>query len=557
VNGEALLNARIGRTWPGPAGAAPAGASPRQARASNARIGGRHAWAWFARPAGAPTAATGGAPPRQTMPSPIAPLLALLAASWSHLLWMARRLTDGSDEPWGLLALVTVLALLARDRRELQASTPRALAASGLLAAGAAAAGLVVPPIFAAALAMLALAVLIASALPRRPAAPVFTLLLLALPVIASLQFYFGFPLRLATAHLAAPLLAAAGIDAQAAGAALVWRGQTILVDPPCAGIGMLWVGSWAAALASYLHGASARRTFVNGCFAAGVVFAANALRNVALFFPEAGLVAQPAWLHPAIGLAAFAVALAPVLAFAAGGRRHAAGTPGAAERAAIARQATSGSRRAAAAASPRGAHLVGQARAEAALSLARLLFVGACLAAAVLPLLGERLSASGAAGREPAVAVDARSTAIEWPTHFRGQPLTQLPPTALEARFAARFPGAVARFTDGGQLLIVRQVRRPTRLLHPASDCFRAAGYAVAMAQAAVDGAGVRWRCFVATRADEKLRVCERIGERFDAGAHDGWTDVSAWFWGAQWSPAPAWWAVTVVTPLDAGARG
>jgi len=111
-------------------------------------------------------------------------------------------------------------------------------------------------------------------------------------------------------------LLALAGVDAAAAGAALVWNGQTILVDPPCAGIGMLWVGAWTAALLSYLNGASARRTFVNGCFAAAIVFAANVLRNALLFFPESGLAPSSPGLHTTIGLAAFAAAVLPIVAF-------------------------------------------------------------------------------------------------------------------------------------------------------------------------------------------------------------------------------------------------
>ena len=49
-----------------------------------------------------------------------------------------------------------------------------------------------------------------------------------------------------------------------------------------------------------------------------------------------------------------------------------------------------------------------------------------------------------------------------------------------IEERFARRFPGAIARFTDGERVLIVRQVTRPTRQLHPADDCFRAIGYTV-----------------------------------------------------------------------------
>jgi hypothetical protein len=185
-----------------------------------------------------------------------------------------------------------------------------------------------------------------------------------------------------------------------------------------------------------------------------------------------------------------------------------------------------------------------------------RTFFVGACLAAAVLPLLGASLAAHLRAGEVPATAAGTRSS-VEWPAHFRGQPLTQLPPTALEARFAHRFPGAVARFSDGEQLLIVRRVTRPTRQLHPASDCFRAAGYTVAGAHAAVDATGAHWRCFAAARDGERLRVCERISERLDDPEQKAWTDVSAWFWEAQLRRRAGWWALTVVTPLERGAGG
>lgn len=184
-----------------------------------------------------------------------------------------------------------------------------------------------------------------------------------------------------------------------------------------------------------------------------------------------------------------------------------------------------------------------------------RSFFVGACLAAAVLPLLGASLATREVAGDAATTAAGTRS--VEWPTHFRGQPLTQLPPTALEARFAHRFPGAVARFSAGEQLLIVRHVTRPTRLLHPAADCFRGAGYMVADAQAAIDATGARWRCFTAARDGERLRVCERISERLDDADASAWTDVSAWFWDAQFRRRGGWWALTVVTPLAEGSDG
>ena len=235
-------------------------------------------------------------------------------ALWPHWVYMSRRLVDGSDEPWGILALATVFVLLVRDRTELAVPTRSALVASAVLAVLAAAASLALPDLASAAIAMLALALFLVHALPGRPATPLVALLLLALPVIASLQFYLGFPLRLFTAHATTLVLAAAGVDASAAGASILHQGTTVLVDAPCAGIGMLWVGSYTAALLSYLARADGGRTAINAVAAALLVLSANIARNTALFFPEAGLVHWPAWSHEAIGLAALALAIVPIV---------------------------------------------------------------------------------------------------------------------------------------------------------------------------------------------------------------------------------------------------
>jgi exosortase/archaeosortase family protein len=207
-----------------------------------------------------------------------------------------------------------VLVLLARDRAELQVPTRAALVASAGLAVAAGASSLLLPDLAAAAIAMLALGLFVVHALPRRPATPLVALLLLALPVIASLQFYLGYPLRVLTAAASAQLLAFAGVAATAAGASIVHAGTTVLVDAPCAGIGMLWVGSYTAALLSYLARAGAARTASNAAAAGLLVLAANVARNTVLFFPEAGLVHWPAWSHEAIGVAALALAIVPIV---------------------------------------------------------------------------------------------------------------------------------------------------------------------------------------------------------------------------------------------------
>lgn len=240
-------------------------------------------------------------------------LAALAAALWPHWAYVARRMVDGSDEPWGILALATVAVLVWRDRAHVSEPPRGALVVSAALAASAALASLVWPDLAAAAVAMLALGLALVHSL-RRPAAALIALLLLALPIIASLQFYLGFPLRVVTAWGAAHLLMLFGLDVSAMGAALQWNGTTVLVDAPCAGIGMLWVGGYTAALLSYLNRASALRTFANASVAAMLVLVANVARNTALFFPEAQIVHWPAASHDAIGLLAFAAAVVPIV---------------------------------------------------------------------------------------------------------------------------------------------------------------------------------------------------------------------------------------------------
>jgi len=100
---------------------------------------------------------------------------------------------------------------------------------------------------------------------------------------------------------------------------------------------------------------------------------------------------------------------------------------------------------------------------------------------------------------------------------------------------------------------MVLRHVTQPTRQLHPAVDCFRAAGFSASAPRAHVDGDGLGWSCFIAAQGAARLRVCERI-QRIEAGASaPSWTDVSAWYWSALRARGGAWWATTVITPLAA----
>jgi hypothetical protein len=164
---------------------------------------------------------------------------------------------------------------------------------------------------------------------------------------------------------------------------------------------------------------------------------------------------------------------------------------------------------------------------------------LGVLMFCALLPLL------------RPATArADAGATAgfTETPRVWQGRALRPLALSAVEQRFAAHFPGRIARLTDGEQLLVLRDVSTPTRMLHPATDCYRGLGYHIEQARLERDAQALLWRCFIAERGGVKTRVCERIVDAKGAS----FTDTSSWYWAAQLGRSSGpWLAITTARPL------
>jgi hypothetical protein len=131
------------------------------------------------------------------------------------------------------------------------------------------------------------------------------------------------------------------------------------------------------------------------------------------------------------------------------------------------------------------------------------------------------------------------------WPTHFEGRAIVALPPAPEDALLARGFPGQVARFSDGRRQIVLRQIAAPTRRLHPASDCFRATGFAIRPAPMQIAPGQGPSSCFLAVRDGRTFRVCERIA----SARGESWPDVSSWYWSALLDPASAPWlaALTV----------
>ncbi|MCP3869332.1 MAG: exosortase/archaeosortase family protein [Gammaproteobacteria bacterium] len=237
-----------------------------------------------------------------------------LIAFWPVWIWYGQRTIDGSDEPWGVMALVIALAIVFL-RKPLHQPSSRVIAACTTLAVIYALGHSLLPDLVKGGLAAISLACLLSSMSYGRLVQPALAgLMMLSLPLIASLQFFGGFPLRLVTSYIVAFVLEAIGLEVQAQGTLLHWAGEIVAVDAPCAGIKMLWSGLFLnftlAARADLNFGI----TWLCTSLTLLSVFAGNLLRTMTLFFVESGIVSAPDFMHQTIGLVAFGLVAAAVV---------------------------------------------------------------------------------------------------------------------------------------------------------------------------------------------------------------------------------------------------
>lgn len=425
-------------------------------------------------------------------------------AAWPVWHWYFRRITDGSDEPWGVLALLTLVLLRCRDGKTIEWEERSFVLPCLLFGLYAATYGLLVPMLRAG----LVLAAFGLVLLRGRGQAGLWGLLGLSLPVVATLQFYAGAPLCLLAARVSAGVLQGCGFAVMREGTMLHWAGETVMVDAPCSGVHMLWAGMYLSfALAAAYRLAWTEALILSG---AGIllVVSANVARATALFLKEAHILSLPDWTHAGTGLLMFAAAGWAVFGLAERLRKRR--TPN------IKRPTPNGC-------FP-GYRLAGAGRG---------LFFLVCGVAALAPRW------------ERADPVQTSSVPL-WPESFENGALVPVELSVAERQFHRSFPGAVARFTDGKRELILRWTTQGTRKLHPSVDCFRGLGYQVTPLAPRVDGRGARWGCFRASRGPLQLLVRERIADTTSA---QSWCDVSSWYWSTllRHSAGP-WLAIAVI---------
>lgn len=245
------------------------------------------------------------------------PWILLALASWPTLAWYAHRMIEGvGDDRCGLVALGLAIGFALAEPMS-PAGLPRSAAVAAAVL-GYAIVARVAPPLVAAG-ALVVVVVLLARAqglaVARRPAW--IGLCALALPILASVQFYCGYPIRACVSAIAAHVMTLAGVDVVAEGTVLLLRGTRVLVDEPCSGVKTLWTSALftsAVALRCRLEG---RAAVVFALLAAACAAIATIARTVVLTLLESGVEPVPSVLHQGIGGAVF-LGFASLLAWVA-----------------------------------------------------------------------------------------------------------------------------------------------------------------------------------------------------------------------------------------------
>ena len=415
----------------------------------------------------------------------------LLALAFSPVLfWYGSRLDDGTGEPLGLIALALALIFISQNP---QPTAPRFAEISLALYALSL---FFLPPLLRAIPSLATLAFL--TGMHRR--AGYFGLLILSLPLQASLDFFLGYPLRLITASASHFLLSMIIPGVAQIGVQLSHHDSIVSVDPPCSGIQMLWATAFLTALLAALFKLTYRRTVLLSLAALSLCLLANIFRASTLFFPESNLITLPGFAHQGIGLLFFAIAAFALIKLARGLQ-----------------------------------HQSAPQKFDSAPVSKRFLALASTVSLITL--------------------VPARTTQQQLPpiaplTHYQGQAVEELPLSEQEIAFSKNFPGHLRLYRIGNDTLIVRHLTKATRMLHPSHHCLRADGFSLTTPGIRFDQNNRPTLSYQATRLQTSFRVTETI--RNQSGSQH-WAEVSAWYWHALLHPnSGPWIAETLLKPKN-----
>lgn len=432
---------------------------------------------------------------------PILILLGQLLAFWSVWRWYWLRLGNSSDEIIGLIPII-IIAFFCFKFESRNGANNKVLILAIITTSIFAITYSFLPPMLRAVIAVTSLTLTISIwRFGKLFHVGIWTLFLLSLPIISSLQFYLGYPMRIIVGEATTLLLKINGLNVFREGVGIHFGEKLIWIDAPCSGIKMLWTGILLSAILVIIYRLNLAKSLIALAISTVIIFIGNIFRAVSLFYLEAEIIKMPEFTHSAIGVICFVLTCVGIVVLMQKFRAE------------------------------KVEFVENNSTTNVSNSLI-CIFSIICLISVLYPVLLPSNT------KTPIT----NSTTV-FPNIFEDRYLKELELTEKEKVFLEDFPGEVKRFTDGEREIVIRYVNQATRKLHPSADCFTAIGYQIKPTALKIDTEQNRWSCFQASKNGEKLKVCERIYSESES-----WTDVSTWYWSALNDVnSTGYWAVTV----------
>ena len=358
-------------------------------------------------------------------------------------------------------------------------------------------------------------------------------LFILSLPLISTMQFYMGFPLRVISGSLAIPLLNFSGIETTLDGVTLICNGVEVVIDAPCSGVRMGWTASFLCYFITSVSSFSWGKTLLLSLCTWTTVLCGNALRVVALVHIELSSISFPAWWHEAIGLSTFVIMVVIILITALFINKNIQGVNYFSFNISLATSIDKLNKLNFFTYFYKESPIKQFIFIPVHLPLKTYVFMTMIFLASFIALLPSKVNAQVASHYKDHI----------WPNEYNGRSIQELPLTEREHRFYVDFPGAMKRFSDGEKEIIIKWVYKITRRVHPSIDCFKGAGYQISEPGLFSEQHTI-WSSFKAKDSVQHLFVKEQITD----STGQTWSDVSSWYWAAVLGQTKGPWKVTTI---------
>jgi exosortase/archaeosortase family protein len=437
----------------------------------------------------------------------------LLSAFWPVWVWYVQRYFDRSDEPLGAFALITFLILIFLRREKANTSIPATFELiTGIISLVCYSATFcIAPKAVQGVFALTALGIFLPRILSKhRLHICDWILLYMTLPVVSTLNFYLGYPARFLIAHLASWVLWLCHYPVSVAGVSIFANGQYLEVDPPCGGIKILWFMIFLASALAGLFKFDWKNTLRIITISITLAIIGNPLRIALLYILQVNGILQGEmehWIHIGTGLSVYSIVMLLLILIAISMSSN---KPSTVEKPIFSNPF-----------SPQY----------------KVAFMLLCFGAMLMPLIPLPVKS-----QELTVAFPG------WPQAFEGAQLSKLPDSEIISQYERDFPGKIAVFSKGNDIVCLRWIAHETRQVHPSADCFHSLGYSIDWKPTVQTTDGHFWNCLSCTRATKKLEIRESISD----STGKSWSDVSAWYWDAFLKrTSPPWWSATVISKL------